>query len=438
MRATISAKVKAASRLSACAEVLRLAVEVGLGAIRYKKTVKDLLEHIIQTLPSPDGHFVEPIARDYIKALRTILSHQPHAEHIEEEQWRDLVTFCNDSIRFYSQSRGESDSQSLAVRNGSSRSRASRSETPASVNGSFAPIRKSTKTDSTKSEIGQNLDELMLCLSYLLSVPHAEILESSQATLDSLFEFLQETAPQGRPQSQEAAFECISTILSTAVMENVELATWILKAAVTQIRRLWSSKNPQSLKESMLMVLVYGERLIPRLLQHDVEEDRNELERLLDVLRSDYLERLNKDLLSIDDFDLNGPDAKKGATQIFSNASFRLRTGNRESESSWSLLESIALIFTSLYLAPRSVPYHEDIEGPKKRRKIEEPINDLLDDISLSSDAKKLAAIQVFVFVSTRVTFTKTTLQCVMDYLVPLLTSRLATVSNWSTLAMTW
>ena len=47
---TAPLKSGAANRLSACAGVLRLAVEVGVGSVKLK-TVKALLDHFIETIP---------------------------------------------------------------------------------------------------------------------------------------------------------------------------------------------------------------------------------------------------------------------------------------------------------------------------------------------------------------------------------------------------
>ena len=436
----MTSRSHAASRLSTGAAVLRLAVEVGLKAIRYKKTVKALLDHIIKTLPSPEDHFLEPITQDYIKIFRTVLEYQPHAEHIEAEQWTALVLFCDDGIGFYTEPPEEASSQqSLVVRNGSSHqaSRASRSATPSSISESIGPPRKAAPKGGLK-DVGKNIDELVLCLSHLISIPHAQLLEVSQTTLESLFAFLQGTMPQNRPLSQEAAFSCIGSILFAASTENIILATWTLKKAIPHVRRLWHPKMHQALREGLLVILLYGECLLPRLLRDDDDdENRIELQRLLEVIHAEYVEKSERELLSIDDLELlvNQPSDQN---MIFSNMSFRLRTGNSRSESSWALLHSISKIFNTLHYlsSPRSHSARDAVETPKKRRKVDEPIGELLEHFPRSHGAARAATLQYLTFMIVEVKLKKTNLRRLLDFLVPLVTSESISVSTWATLAL--
>ncbi|KAG7116855.1 Serine/threonine-protein kinase TEL1 like [Verticillium longisporum] len=74
----------AATRLSKCAEALRLALNHGASKLK-RKTVLAVIDHITQTLPGPDNNsheMVEPLLQNYIKAIVALLSHQANVEHL--------------------------------------------------------------------------------------------------------------------------------------------------------------------------------------------------------------------------------------------------------------------------------------------------------------------------------------------------------------------
>ncbi|PNH42528.1 hypothetical protein VD0004_g4798 [Verticillium dahliae] len=85
----------AATRLSKCAEALRLALNHGASKLK-RKTVLAVIDHITQTLPGPDNNsheMVEPLLQNYIKAIVALLSHQANVEHLATfegngEGWR--------------------------------------------------------------------------------------------------------------------------------------------------------------------------------------------------------------------------------------------------------------------------------------------------------------------------------------------------------------
>ncbi|UZJ51746.1 hypothetical protein CBS101457_001066 [Exobasidium rhododendri] len=49
--------------------------------------------HLTQML-SYGGQLFEPIAVDYLKALRTLLSYQPHIEHLDHKSWKEATSLC--------------------------------------------------------------------------------------------------------------------------------------------------------------------------------------------------------------------------------------------------------------------------------------------------------------------------------------------------------
>ena len=74
-----------ALRLSACAGVMRMVVEMGVRKLRFK-TVKALVEHIIRTLPMSNKVYCEHLLADYFKSLSTVLEYHTHSEHLSGEE----------------------------------------------------------------------------------------------------------------------------------------------------------------------------------------------------------------------------------------------------------------------------------------------------------------------------------------------------------------
>ncbi|KAF9877328.1 hypothetical protein CkaCkLH20_05028 [Colletotrichum karsti] len=92
----------AGSRLSKCAEALRLAANHGASKLK-RKTILAVIDHITQTLPGPD-EYLEPLLKDYVKSLIALLSHQSNGEHLATlgaEGWLACVDFCTEAISRY-------------------------------------------------------------------------------------------------------------------------------------------------------------------------------------------------------------------------------------------------------------------------------------------------------------------------------------------------
>jgi ataxia telangiectasia mutated family protein len=83
---------RASTRLAACGKALRITVTAGVKRIRAK-TVKAVVDHILQALPTAEGPCYPGLALDYVKSLRVILEYQPHVEHFRD-LWQDVLDLC--------------------------------------------------------------------------------------------------------------------------------------------------------------------------------------------------------------------------------------------------------------------------------------------------------------------------------------------------------
>ncbi|KAK2463511.1 hypothetical protein APHAL10511_004262 [Amanita phalloides] len=84
-----SASNTAERRASEAAGVVRWLTERAV-TVMNKRVAKALFDHLTQTLVCK-GELFMPIALDYVKALKSLVSYTPHLEHLEEDMWVKLV-----------------------------------------------------------------------------------------------------------------------------------------------------------------------------------------------------------------------------------------------------------------------------------------------------------------------------------------------------------
>lgn len=96
-RNTLVQKKTAATekRLEEAAQMVRLAA-VKLYKVVNRKTAKAIIAHLTQ-LTAVAGK-LQPFALTYMKALRAVLSYQPHLEHLDERAWTDIVMLCFSAV----------------------------------------------------------------------------------------------------------------------------------------------------------------------------------------------------------------------------------------------------------------------------------------------------------------------------------------------------
>ena len=90
----------ALNRLVVCADVIRVVVKAGAPKLK-SKTVTAVVDHVIQTIPKPEGGYCEPIATHYLRALSALFEHPPNAEHLKLTRWTEVIDFCLEGINQY-------------------------------------------------------------------------------------------------------------------------------------------------------------------------------------------------------------------------------------------------------------------------------------------------------------------------------------------------
>ena len=423
-------------RLVSCADALRIIVEHGVKTFRRKHTSPALLEHVLLTLPLPTGQLCEPLTRPYAKVLRLFLEYKPHAEHLGEEEWRELISLCRGGIgskrdtldEVFEDDGDENGPVNTPAQGG----------TPSPVNVS---IRSSRKTvEKATSAIGDTALENILCsLSILISIPHFPILEEADATQSVLHDFLIDLVPSNRMQSAELAFRCINSILATSITDNVAMAKSIAYRTIPQSRRLWHSKAHSGMKDQILLLLVQCESVLPTLLT-ERSDFQDELERLIDVLKAEYFKRKDIDLLNLDDMVLGNVEGLEDLIPMASSV-FRLRTGTNRAEQAWALIQCVArinrLIKDKRQEAVRTTE-NTSTRISSKRRKIESQLESILRSHGAATGSERFAHLQVLAFMVAEGSFSPREQNQVHEIALLDSSSEDSNISSWALLVLAW
>jgi len=429
---------QAGARLSACASALRLGVKVGLQTIR-NKTVKALIDHITQILPTSDGNFCEPILKDYTEALRTLLEYRPHVEHLSKDDWQALIDFCSEGIQA-SLNADDAQSSVLSLSHGSTRllGRISRSATPSTLNSSYNHLPASSTKGNSNVEMTRTPDEFVYCLHYLLSTSNAPVLGRASAVVTILLALLRAPSIAG---AHYAAFMCANTVLHRVITEDISLARQTFRDLIPHIRRLWQTKS-QALREEMIITIIHCDPLLPSLMQMDDSEDcRSDLQGLLDAISLEYAKRAERDQLQFEDLDLGLGYSDNDDDAVLRTKTFSLRHGMVKSEQSWAVLDITTSILATLEdsrHSSSSLAGIDDLATPRKRRRVTGAIDTLLQPLDSTSTLARSISLQMLAFVIPKIGVEEQSVLSVLEVMTPILSSDVSDLANWAMMALSW
>ena len=442
-RAAKSTKTKVEGRLFACAALVRTVVEVGLRKLRYK-TVKALVEHIIQTLQNSDGSYCEPLIAGYLRALAALLEYKAHPEHFLGDDWHEVVDFCVQAARDLNR---QSEFNESGLTNGgrflngsrSNRDGHSRSATPSTISEYGRKSSNNISQRAADSQLKGSDDQIVICLQHLASVPNAPISERADVILATLVEMLQSYHKVS--STQQAAFECINSIMSRIVAINIDLPLQTMRSVIPLLRRFWEPKEGAApLNDTLLAFLSYGEILLPRIISEDQTSDCNvTLQALVEVLRTDYCSRRHRGQLQLDDLVLLDPCRSSSRKMPLSTRTVQVRSDGLRAESSWCLLSRSAAITVALENSAdaREDPMNREEVQDSKRQKLERPMDDILHLVKGLLLPEKLYGLQILIFIYEKIPFDEGTLQRHLDALLPCLSESDGSIVSWAMLAMT-
>jgi len=414
--------------LEACGRALRTTVTAGVWKIRAK-TVKALLDHILQILPTPGGYYCEGISHDYVKCLSIICEYQPHVEHLRET-WYGVVDFCIKGVALLQDQPPEPNP--LPNSNGSSLLRTPTiSMTRRSRDGTPQPTR-----GQRSSTFRKELDDLIICLHHLTRTTNAPVSERASPILTALIQYLR--ISDSVRLAHHSAFAAINSVLSKIGSSSVDITQAALLELYPLIKEMWQSKSI-SLKDEMLMTLILTRNHVSSILSQPYGASFSlDIENLLETLQADYSRRLERDQLQLNGVHLVWKPYF-GRTSFLDLPAFQLRGRNAPSESHWSILHLMAYYVHLLDVRKNKSDERSDRNGDEKARKRRRRsliFDDILRQASIGPISSKICALQMLSFHSALSFSSPSEITEILDSITPMLADQHGPTASWAMTAV--
>ena len=406
-------------RLSSCASVIRMAVDIFQRNLRIK-TIRAIIDHITETIPVPGEGLWEPLSLDYIKSLASLLRYRPHVEHLGEDDWEALIGFCLASIGLQ-----DNEENQLSIRS-------TRSGNDDSSEGRSTPSRM-TPAPATRERHNANrnsIEEVMLCIQYLTAAPNAFLQSKAQTVLHGLVGFV-ESPPTGvSGNTHQLAFSSINAVVTKVLFDQSDLVCSCLLNLVPVIRRLWATTKLQALKDELLVTLMLSlVTLVDAAQKSPSEALALDIKELVSMLHSEYVEGSPKQSLQIDEVVFFQKDT---ACQM---PVYGPRLGLARSEYYWTMIWMIAELFKlseHINACVKATGSHED--SVKKVRSQSE-IQDIFRDAVSATGTRRTCALQLIPFLESELD--NETKEIFLRRLVSSISDDSGTVSSWTMVALT-
>lgn len=417
-----SSKGASSTRLSTCASVLRIAVDVLLRNLRTK-SIRALVDHITETLPVPEEGLWEPLSVDYTKCLVTLLHHPRHIEHMNTGEWEKLMNFCLRSLGIFE------DEDSQLSRNGSR----STLDEFLGVSGQSNPSRASKVSKPTSSLAirekhagGRNVvGEIIRCIQQLVASPSTPVQSNAERILYALMEVV--TSSQGAGNGHQAAFNSINTVVTKVLFDQSDLVREYLLDLVPVIRRLWNTKLT-GLKDELLGTIMLCTIIFTDAARRDPSEVLSQLiGGLVDTLYSEYTKRPEKEILQIDELVFYSKTLLHAERAIIGP-----RLGNARSEHNWTLIWVIScLLELQEDIIVRLSTSQAVHEMSTKKQRLSSATGDILRESFSSSGTRKICALQLTPFLL-KSHIDKETKALLLERLIPDILDDNGAVSSWT------
>ena len=375
---------QAASLIHLSAQCFQASVEKAR-LIVTRATVRMIVSHIINSLPSPGQMEYKEVASSLIASLKLIASHPPHVEQIKKDMWLDIAQLCRTHIEvgdWYDLSK---------ISNRSAVSDVDYSETP--------------KKLSMRKEVA----DLMFCLQSLCSFPGAPLHGEEETLLTFILNFL--ASYDTVSDARISAVIILNRLLQHIAVNRTELAARASIAVVDLISKIWNGRI-SGLKERLLvsLSLVYPHLHHNTGLHGLTAATRTSVERLLETLKDDLRSQEHKFGLQLEDLILSplpqsSPQWVHRPFHYLNGPYFSLNLHSRSAELPWLSLQVQSCFIQLLDLIPtntREQSPANEVEHQRKRRRLLPNTNlqNLLEDIALykTQQAGSLGSIQRLAF----------------------------------------
>ncbi|KAG8530380.1 uncharacterized protein KY384_004882 [Bacidia gigantensis] len=432
-RATKYTVSKISARLSTCASLVRTIVEVGLRKLR-SRSVKAIVDHIIQSLPTSDGDYCEPLLIDYFKALSTLLSYHAHVDHLNTDDWHELTGFCIQVTGDLNKAAYSPESEnSIFIESNGLRKRP---VMPASVSSERSNGLSKTNSQSLAFPQMQGSNEdVLMCLKLAISTSSAPVMEQAESILEVILLLLRSYPHLAK--IHQTCYEVVEHIMARTIVNDITMSLKLLNDLIPLIQRSWQ-RATFAQRESMLAIILQGQILLPSLLRSTTHLDvRVHLEALLETMRVQYCGRKGREQLLLEDIDLTDIESQAFLESPLSLKAASIRLGVFKAEEPWCVVYACSSIYAALE-EDAKVRLEKEDESRKhvKRRKMNRWSEDLLDFVQIAQNQTRLYAIQTVAFVFDRQHFEDSSLTRILETLMSQLTNDDVTMMSWAIFAI--
>lgn len=427
---------KANERLGYCGKALRETVTHGISKFK-SKTVRAIIDHITDTLPTYDGDFLEPLAQDYMQTLVTILDSPTHVENLalkDGSGWKQCVMFLVDRISNLLDGADSAPASILIGRDSPVPGTARQS----SVGPSSARSRLGTQRGAGQFQ-RNDLLSLLQCLQSLFSAPNAPCMSKRQEVADAVLRILRLRFDLDK--LHRFAFSILNRILLQTAGDDPALGQHLTRELVPLLGYWWQRRT---LDKDELQFLVRDEMLktmhaisvyLDYLLHDDPEAALlQQVEELLDELWAEYSSRNPRARLQLDDVTFSSLKVPPGhfATELFALKSFR-----QHGERRWALVEVMSrLEFLFLqHSKSNSQRLATEDTQPRKRQRRAGGSNRIHQKMLSSDVATKLTSLQLLPFFLPLSDLDQGEILTVMEDLLPMIGDKQGELSSWAMIA---
>ena len=418
----------AGTRLSRCANAVRVAVARGLAKLT-RKTILAIIDHITQVLPGPDGEYVAPLLQDYVKSLSDLLSRQAHVELLARKDaaaWEDCVDFFLELTEYALPS--DSDPLSGPI------SRAS--PAPGTLR---STARSSSSTQSSRRNghgEGGPLRDALEGLYHLTQGANAPILRRSSDIVPAILKILK-VKHLSLGSIQTLCFTILNTIFSSLKSEAFQDAIELAGEMVPLMSYWWRAEKVsqdeliRALRNEILKAIFLNHLHLEYLALNAGDYTiQGGLEELADPLWQEYSKRGESFRLQLVDITFATENLPRDHLRNFL---FGLRPHNIEGESYWALVQNLALLESVLL---RCRAGHHGGEGddpgkPRKKRRTQEHSSRLRLRLRSKDVSIRRTALQIIPFMISVNAFKDDEIAQLLDELITLGTEKDAITSSW-------
>ena len=385
------------TRLEKCAEALRLAVRHGANRIK-RKTGRAIVDHIIQTLPGPDGNYIAPLLNDYVKTLGIYLDVPANVENLATlsgDGWDLCTTFCFHGLLQYLNSIDPENADWIP----------SPTAPGSNSRGSISRAKSALPLQPSGQITGQLALEFLQCLNCLVSAANAPVTRKADVLARAVLRMLGYRGGK-IGELQKTGFSTITNIFLHIQTDDILLGKEISTALIPHLSYWWQPRTLSrdamlnSTRDEMLKAM-YSTHLYLEALLRESENGAflKPIEDLLDALWSEYSKREERARLQLDDLSFS---AMRFPVDHPTTPAFKLRPFNPSAEQNWALLENMAIMEALCARYPKRLEHRGDGDAdgdrPRKKRQVTSAVNRLHEKMMSTDPAVQLTALQLIPF----------------------------------------